>query len=58
MLIDPLKKCLLVDEDTPAGPLDYPVKTVALCVEDEVTEPPLGRPLVVVVPTRNWDETM
>jgi len=58
LVFDPLEKCGFVDENPTTSPLDYAVKAVGLGMEDEVTEAALGRPLVVVIPARNGDETL
>jgi len=47
----------LVNQDpTPNAP-DYGIKAVALGVEDEMTQPALRRPLVMLVPDGDWDES-
>lgn len=55
MHFDPFKEGLLVNEHTTTGTLNYAVKAVCLCMEYKVTESPLRRPLVVIVPLGNWD---
>lgn len=56
--LDPMEKFLLVDQNPATSALNDSIKAITFSVENQMTEAPLRRPFVVIVPFWYWDETV